>query len=30
MNNVCVAGGFCKSILTCVPVNDIDIFFYGL
>lgn len=29
-NNICVAGGFIKSLLLDQPVNDIDIFMYGL
>jgi len=28
--NMCIAGGYIKSILLCQPVNDIDIFFYGI
>ena len=30
MQNVCVAGGFCRSILLDQAVNDIDLFIYGL
>lgn len=30
MNNVCIAGGFNRSILLGQDVNDIDLFFYGL
>lgn len=30
MKNVCIAGGFCKSILLDQNVNDIDFFLYGL
>ena len=30
MTNVCVAGGFCRSILLDQTINDIDLFFYGL
>jgi len=29
-DNVCIAGGFCKSLLLGQPVNDIDFFFHGL
>ena len=29
-SNVCIAGGFCRSILLDQPVNDIDFFLYGL
>ena len=30
MTNVCLAGGFCRSILLDQDVNDFDFFFYGL
>lgn len=30
MKNICIAGGFCRSILLNQTVNDIDIFFTGL
>jgi len=30
MTNICIAGGFCKSLLLDSFVNDIDFFFYGL
>ena len=30
MTNICIAGGFCKSILLNQQVNDIDFFFYDL
>ena len=30
MNNVCIAGGFCRSMLLNQNVNDIDFFFHGL
>lgn len=30
LNNVCIAGGFNRSILLEQPINDIDLFFYGL
>lgn len=30
MENVCIAGGFCKSILLNQPINDIDFFLYDL
>lgn len=29
-SNVCIAGGFCRSILLDQSVNDIDFFLYGL
>lgn len=30
MENLCIAGGFCRSILLSQPVNDIDFFFTGI
>ena len=30
MKNIVILGGFCSSILMGSPVNDIDMFLYGL